>query len=189
MSIQKTSTSSNKAWGNKLSEWDIAGCLYLNSYCRKQTVNRFFAVVSRLGDGVFWYSLACVLPILYGLQGLEVSILMISTGLICVLIYKQLKRRLIRERPFIKSKDIFKGCAPLDRYSFPSGHTMHAACFSTLVLWQFPVFAALLIPFSILVALSRMVLGLHYPTDVLCGAALGIGLATYANYIFMPGFL
>jgi undecaprenyl-diphosphatase len=40
----------------------------------------------------------------------------------------------------------------------------------------------LLLPFSILVALSRMVLGLHYPSDVICGAGLGITLGTSANY-------
>ncbi|WP_156498162.1 phosphatase PAP2 family protein, partial [Oleiphilus sp. HI0043] len=79
--------------------------------------------------------------------------------------------------------DVYKGCAPLDQYSFPSGHTMHAACFSTVVLWHLPEFAVLLVPFSILIALSRMVLGLHYPTDVLCGAGLGILLASIANYL------
>jgi undecaprenyl-diphosphatase len=174
---------------NKLDNWDIAGCLYLNSFCRKKAVNSFFAVVSRLGDGVFWYSLALVLPLIYGLQGLALSALMLSAGVVCLLIYKQLKKRLIRERPFIRSKDIFRGCAPLDKYSFPSGHTMHAVCFSTVVLWHIPEFAILLVPFTVLIALSRMILGLHYPTDVLCGAALGILLATIANYLAPNFFL
>ncbi|KZY33208.1 MULTISPECIES: phosphatase PAP2 family protein [unclassified Oleiphilus] len=178
MNPLKTSTAFNK-----LNSWDIAACLYLNHFCRTKTVNTFFAIISRLGDGVFWYSLALVLPILYGEEGLLLSGLMITAGGACLLIYKQLKKKLVRERPFIRSKDVYKGCAPLDQYSFPSGHTMHAACFSTVVLWHLPEFAVLLVPFSILIALSRMVLGLHYPTDVLCGAGLGILLASIANYL------
>jgi undecaprenyl-diphosphatase len=168
---------------NKVDNWDIAGCLYLNNFCRKKTVNSFFAIISRLGDGVFWYSLALVLPIIYGMQGLALSALMIAAGGVCLVLYKQLKTRLVRERPFIRSKDIFKGCAPLDKYSFPSGHTMHAVCFSTVVLWHVPAFAILLVPFTLLIALSRMILGLHYPTDVLCGAGLGLVLASMANYL------
>ncbi|MFT7184844.1 MAG: undecaprenyl-diphosphatase [Pseudohongiellaceae bacterium] len=167
---------------HKLDRWDIAGSLYLNHYCKKSAINRFFALISRLGDGVFWYSFIVILPILYGIEGLKISTLMFASGLICVVIYKQLKKRLVRERPFIRSTEIFPGCAPLDQYSFPSGHTMHAACFSTIALWHLPEFMILLLPFSILVALSRMVLGLHYPSDVICGAGLGITLGTSANY-------
>lgn len=170
-------------WINKLTDWDISTCLYFNNFCRRRTINHFFAVISRLGDGVFWYSLAAVIPIIYGMAGLNVSATMIISGLVCVVIYKQLKNRLVRERPFIKSKEIYKGCAPLDRYSFPSGHTMHAACFSTVVLWNTPELSFIVLPFAFLVAVSRMVLGMHYPSDVICGAVLGILLGASANHL------
>lgn len=184
MMIQKTSE-----WLHKIDHWDITTCLYFNNFCKKQTINQFFAIISRLGDGVFWYSLALVLPILYGVYGIELSIVLLMTGIVCVVIYKQLKNRLVRERPFIRSKDIFKGCAPLDQYSFPSGHTMHAACFSTIALWHQPELAIILLPFSLLVALSRVILGMHYPSDVLCGAAMGITLGMLANYYAQFGYL
>ena len=71
--------------------------------------------------------------------------------------------------------------AALDRYSFPSGHTLHAVCFTTLVVGEFPdPWALLLIPFSLLVAISRVTLGLHYPSDVLAGGALGFALGGLA---------
>jgi undecaprenyl-diphosphatase len=66
---------------------------------------------------------------------------------------------------------------PLDRYSFPSGHTLHAVSFTWQAVAHFPQLAWILIPLALLIALSRVVLGLHYPTDVIAGAAVGALLA------------
>ena len=72
------------------------------------------------------------------------------------------------------------GTAPLDKYSFPSGHTLHATAFSIVVLYYMPELGWLVIPFALLVAMSRIILGLHYPTDVLAGALIGALLSTVA---------
>jgi undecaprenyl-diphosphatase len=65
---------------------------------------------------------------------------------------------------------------PLDRFSFPSGHTLHAVSFSTVALFYYPQLGWLLVPFTLLVAASRIVLGLHYPSDVLVASVIGLGL-------------
>ena len=87
-------------------------------------------------------------------------------------------RNLIRERPFIRHPGITLEMPPLDRYSFPSGHTLHAVCFTWQAVAHFPVLGWGLIPAATLIALSRVVLGLHYPTDVIAGGAIGALLAT-----------
>jgi len=69
------------------------------------------------------------------------------------------------------------GATPLDRYSFPSGHTLHAVAFTVVATAHVPALAPILWPFAALVAASRVVLGLHYPTDVLAGALIGAALA------------
>jgi undecaprenyl-diphosphatase len=68
--------------------------------------------------------------------------------------------------------------APLDRYSFPSGHTLHAVSFTIVTTAHAPELAPILVPFALLVAASRVVLGLHYPTDVAAGAFIGMLLAS-----------
>ena len=87
------------------------------------------------------------------------------------------KDRLVRERPYIGQRGIECLTAPLDRYSFPSGHTLHAVLFTIILLAHLPALTAALLPLVFLIALSRVVLGLHYPTDVIAGAAIGLLLA------------
>jgi undecaprenyl-diphosphatase len=67
--------------------------------------------------------------------------------------------------------------APLDEFSFPSGHTLHAVVFSTVVTAYYPPLGWLVWPFTALVAASRLVLGLHYVSDVLAGALIGASIA------------
>jgi undecaprenyl-diphosphatase len=83
----------------------------------------------------------------------------------------------VRERPFITHASIDPAAAPLDRYSFPSGHTLHAVSFAWQASAHFPELAWVLLPLAGLIAGSRVVLGLHYPSDVLAGAAIGGALA------------
>jgi len=151
-------------------------CLRINRSSRHAPIRRFFAVISRLGDGVFWYLLLLAFA-LSGPQGAVVATQMAVAGLAGAALYRQLKQRLVRERPFISCTGIQLGTAPLDRYSFPSGHTLHAVSFTLIATTHVPELAPLLVPFALLVAASRVVLGLHYPTDVLAGALIGAGLA------------
>lgn len=166
---------------------EYAWCLRLNRACSRSYVRRLFAIVSRLGDGVFWYVLMLMMPLIYGGDGVLPAIRMAFVGALGLAIYKYLKCRLVRERPYVALIGIVAGTPALDRYSFPSGHTLHATSFSILAIDAFPELGFLCAPFAVLVAISRVVLGLHYPTDVAAGAAVGTGLAMGAVIILPVG--
>jgi undecaprenyl-diphosphatase len=64
------------------------------------------------------------------------------------------------------------GTAPVD-FSFPSGHAAGVFAFAAFVALRWPRWGAPALAFAALVAASRVVLGVHYPSDVLAGALLG----------------
>lgn len=165
------------AWFHRADAAEYRLCLRMNRACLLPGVRRSFAIISRLGNGVFWYTLMLFLPVAYGETGLYPALRMALVGVVGLLLYKYLKSRLTRERPYITLAGIVPGTPALDRYSFPSGHTLHAVSFTVLACYSFPMLAWLCVPFAVLVAASRVVLGLHYPTDVLAGAGIGTGLA------------
>ncbi|WMP16855.1 phosphatase PAP2 family protein [Thiothrix lacustris] len=162
---------------HQLNDREIPLCLLFNRVNHLKPISLFFAAISRLGNGVFWYVLMLMLPLIYGWQALQVSLHMALVGLAALLVYKWLKSSTERVRPYSHSDNILQNVAALDQFSFPSGHTLHAVGFSWVLLSYYPAWFVLVVPFSILVALSRVVLGLHYPSDVLMGAFLGAGLA------------
>ena len=166
----------------QINQWDVALCEFCNRQSRHLTVRNLFRVASRLGDGVFWYALMIVLLLRYHAAALPAVIHMLAVGLTCTLIYKLVKHKTLRPRPFNVYPTIVCAGKTLDQFSFPSGHTLHAVGFSIIAVFYFPALIWLVLPFSVLVALSRPILGLHYPSDVLAGALIGaiIALASFA---------
>ncbi|MBL8200208.1 MAG: phosphatase PAP2 family protein [Chromatiales bacterium] len=161
----------------RLDRLEVRLCLPVNATARFPLVRNYFAAVSRLGDGVAWYTLLAILPLLFGSGAVVPALHMALTGLAGVAIYKFLKQRLVRERPFHSHRGVRALVLPLDRYSFPSGHTLHAVSFTVMLAHYYPGLLWLVVPFAASVAVSRVVLGLHYPTDVLAGGLLGWLLA------------
>ncbi|RNF86385.1 phosphatase PAP2 family protein [Montanilutibacter psychrotolerans] len=170
----------------RLDAGESGWCLRANRVCARAASRRYFSAISRLGDGVAWYVLMAALVVADGIDGLVASAHLAATGVIALALYKLLKRWTRRPRPFAADARIRAWVAPLDEFSFPSGHTLHAVAFTVVALAHYPMLSWLLIPFTASVALSRVVLGLHYPSDVLAATAIGVALASLSLWL-VPG--
>jgi len=102
-----------------------------------------------------------------------VSVRMIGVGLVNLLVYKIIKRWIARPRPYRTCPGIRACARSLDEFSFPSGHTLHSVAFSLILTVYYPVLGLFVWPLTILIAVSRVILGLHYPSDVIVGALIG----------------
>ncbi|MDD3353751.1 phosphatase PAP2 family protein [Zoogloea sp.] len=151
--------------------------VHSNRLSRHRGLRDFMRAVSRLGDGIAWYLLTACLLALFGRAALPAFGHMVLAGVGGVVVYKFLKARTLRPRPFEVVSDVVCTGCPLDRFSFPSGHTLHAVSFSLILASHFPALGPAVFSFALLVAASRPVLGLHYPSDVLAGGGIGAMLA------------
>jgi undecaprenyl-diphosphatase len=158
-------------------------CLRLNAGLRYAALLHFFRAVSWLGNGIFWYALMLAFLVREGAGALQPVLHMVFVGAVCSGTYAMVKRGTGRQRPFQIMPAVTAGATPLDAYSFPSGHTLHAVAFTFVALRYYPSLGELLVAFTVLTAASRVVLGLHYPSDVAAGAALGAGIAGASFWI------
>lgn len=161
---------------NRMQALDGALCVSISRTSRYRLVRDWFRLISRLGDGVFWYALMLAILVTQQFDGIKPVLHMLCTGLCGTMIYKWLKNKTHRPRPYQVRQDVYISGKPLDRFSFPSGHTLHAVCFGLVAISYFPVLSIVVAPFVLMVAMSRVILGLHYPSDVLAGAAIGYAL-------------
>ena len=145
-------------------------------WCRD---SRIALWISRSGDGPYYAALAGLL-IAVAVEG---STLFLHRALIGFAIelplYWWLKNTLRRARPTLEPMSLRPFITPADKFSLPSGHSAAAFLFAGIAAASFPTWAMAFYMWASLVALSRVALGVHYPSDIVAGAALDSGLAYF----------
>ncbi len=134
---------------------------------------RVLSTLSRIGDGWVWYASVVLLPLFGGVSGPSAAVRMFAVGAIDIVLYGIVKRWIARPRPARACEGIRECARALDEFSFPSGHTMHAVACCIILSSYYPALAVFVWPFTVLIGLSRVILGLHYPSDVIVGAVIG----------------
>jgi undecaprenyl-diphosphatase len=167
----------------RIQRWDERVCVRSNRCVHVPVLLQLLRGISWLGNGIFWYALALALLLREPRDAALPVLHMILVGVVCTAAYKMLKRGTERPRPYQSLAAVAPGSAPLDAFSFPSGHTLHAVAFTIIALAYWPGLAPLLVPFTLATAASRVALGLHYPSDVLAGALLGTLIAALSLVI------
>jgi undecaprenyl-diphosphatase len=154
----------------------------INSHFDKRMMNLFFRTITHIGGALF-ISAATLLLIIFTTNQTRLTAISSASASALSHIPVQLVKKLFpRKRPYLQIETTKISPNPLKDHSFPSGHT--TAVFSVIVpfLIQIPSLAAILIPLGLSVGISRIYLGLHYPSDVIAGGILGACFGSLCFY-------
>lgn len=141
-------------------------------------------IATRGGDGWLWYGVS-VLVVAFG--GPERFAAMAAAWSACgagALLFVTVKKLTGRKRPNQLVPHCWATLLPPDQFSFPSGHTITAFAFTLAVGSFYPPVMGVLLFCALSIATSRIVLGMHFLSDVVVGALLGSGLGYAAFVIF-----
>jgi undecaprenyl-diphosphatase len=166
-------------------KYDVFMLIWLINIKMHGSLAKFSRYVSKTGDGPLYLLVACLL---YWRQGIESPLLQaILLGFLLERpIYFILKNSLKRNRPAAALQNFRSVITPSDQFSFPSGHTSAAFMMATLIGYFFPALMIPLYCWAALIGFSRVVLGVHFPTDTLVGAMLGISTALFSLGQIIP---
>lgn len=139
---------------------------------------------TRGGDGWLWYSMAAAILVFGGEHRFSA---LAATGLSAaasIVLFLGLKRAAGRKRPCMIEPHCWATLLPPDQFSFPSGHSMTAFAVIVPLIAFYPSMAVGLLFCALSVAVSRILLGMHFLSDVVAGSALGGALGYAAVALF-----
>jgi undecaprenyl-diphosphatase len=146
---------------------------------------RILMIVStRGGDGWLWYALTLILLVYGGAHRYAAIGSGVAAEAVGFLLFRTLKDASRRQRPCEIEPHCWSLVLPPDRYSFPSGHSITAFAVAISIGLFYPQLQSSLLAIAFLIAASRIVLGMHFLSDVLAGSAIGVLLGLASFYIF-----
>lgn len=162
--------------------FDIRILYWIADHLRSGLLTPAMVFLTHLCDhGEIWLTLALLLLLRPGTRRCGFAILL-SMGLGAVLGNVVLKNMLARPRPFVTYPDLIP-LVQIGGYSCPSGHTLASFTASTAIFCFYRKAGIATLLLAALIGFTRLYVGVHYPTDVLFGALLGLLLGAAASYI------
>lgn len=159
---------------------DKADFLAINN-AHIQSLNELMIILSQYGREVFWIISIILLFIFGGWSGKKTAVVMAISMLVLIPIGTIAKDVVGRERPIVPQADLL--LASDKESSFPSGHATIVSAGAAVALALFRntsrriAISLGLAAEAMLVCISRIYVGGHYPTDVLGGILLGVGVS------------
>jgi undecaprenyl-diphosphatase len=155
----------------------------VNRWRAPRWIRIWMILATRAGDGWLWYAMAAILLLFGGEQrfwAVGAGVLAVGSG---ILLFQRLKKLTGRRRPSTYGEPhCWAKLLPPDQFSFPSGHTITAFAAAVSLSCFYPELAIGLIFCAVSVAASRILLGMHFLSDVLAGAAIGTALGFAAAH-------
>lgn len=156
----------------------------VNRWQPPRWIRLWMVCATRGGDGWLWYAMGLVILLFGGserFRAVGCAGVAAGTGIV---VFLQLKRLTGRKRPCAIEPSCWARLLPPDQFSFPSGHTITAFAVSVPMVHFYPELIAGVLFCACSIAISRVMLGLHFLSDVVAGAAIGValGFASYAIF-------
>lgn len=158
--------------------------LYAINNMHNPILDKIMIVITNLGDaGLIWIGIAVILLFIKKTRKCG-ALMLVSMALGLIIGNGVLKNLIARERPCWIDRSIPLLIPEPHDYSFPSGHTLASFEAAVMIYLHNKKWGIISFVISILIAFSRMYLFVHFPTDILCGAALGtlISIFVYDGY-------
>ena len=156
----------------------------VNQWPAPKWIRLWAIAATRAGDGWIWYLTGLAILLFGGDLRLTALASAGSAALVGIGLFKSLKRLSGRRRPCAIEPHCWAKLLPPDQFSFPSGHTITAFAVAISLAEFYPVLYPALLFCAASIAISRILLGMHFLSDVLVGAILGSGLALVSHSLF-----
>jgi undecaprenyl-diphosphatase len=155
-----------------------------NNWEAPRWVRLYVISSTRGGDGWLWYAMGFAI-LLFGGEGRfqALGAAGVSAAL-SILLFKILKRLTGRRRPCQIAPHCWATLLPPDQFSFPSGHTMTAFAVAIPLALFYPTLMIGLFFCALSIAMSRILLGMHFLSDVVAGALIGTALGYLSYFAF-----
>jgi undecaprenyl-diphosphatase len=174
-----------KAFTSLVTAFDMAFFRLLTSRSLPKSVTLPLIVLVRIGDGWIWVLMAGYIWWALPFAQLEASLMHCVLSIaVSLAFYLPIKFLMKRPRPYDSGMDVVPLVPPMDKYSFPSGHTMNNMAVALTLSLYLPGLGipALLIP--LFVGVLRVLFGVHYLSDIAGGTLLGIVAFLISKAIF-----
>jgi len=156
----------------------------INGIPHSATSDRYVSVLSDLGEGLGWVAGGVALALLGGAKGRRAGVATAVASLAATYVVQQRVKPLFRRvRPFVNREARVVGIRPPD-HSFPSGHTASSFAAATALAFFYPKAAPVAYTLAAGVGVSRVHLGVHFPSDAAVGGVIGIGIGTLTAWLF-----
>jgi len=155
----------------------------INRWPAPRWIRVWMMCATRGGDGWLWYGMGLVILLFGGDErfvAVGAAALAAAAG---ITIFLRIKKATGRKRPSAFEPHCWANLLPPDQFSFPSGHTITAFAVAVSLSMFYPSLAIGLMFCAISVALSRILLGMHFLSDVLAGGVIGTALAFGSVYL------
>jgi len=170
---------------SNVTQFDTLLCMRIFSLNGRRILDYFMFSLSRMGDGYAYAAIGIILLFFFPDIRFQILPAALVAFAVEIPVFKILKEKTKRDRPFVKIPGINFLIKPPDKFSFPSGHTAAAFLMATILGAFFPMLAVLFYALAALIGFSRIYNGLHFPTDVLAGVILGVTSAKIGLLIIL----